>query len=214
MNHKASGFTLVELAIVLVIISLLMGGILKGQELITSAKVKSLGNDFRSVAAAYYGYQDRFRAAPGDDLHAGDHVGATNSGNGNGQINGWWLIATGTDTTAESINFWQHVRLANLLTGSTTVAAGYMPTNASGGQIGITGTNPDSTTSSTFAGTFYVCSNNIDGKSAKQLDNMLDDGNTATGSLRVFAASPAAASTPKALADVTDGALFSVCIGY
>ena len=40
MNKQQSGFTLVEIAIVLVIIGLLLGGVLKGQELINSAKVK------------------------------------------------------------------------------------------------------------------------------------------------------------------------------
>ena len=45
-NHQ-SGFTLVEMAIVLVIIGLLIGGVLKGQELINSAKVKNLALDFR-----------------------------------------------------------------------------------------------------------------------------------------------------------------------
>ena len=42
MRNKQSGFTLVEIAIVLVIIGLLLGGVLKGQELINSAKVKNL----------------------------------------------------------------------------------------------------------------------------------------------------------------------------
>ncbi|HVS27365.1 MAG TPA: prepilin-type N-terminal cleavage/methylation domain-containing protein, partial [Burkholderiales bacterium] len=40
--RKQSGFTLIEIAIVLVIIGLLLGGVLKGQELITSARVRNL----------------------------------------------------------------------------------------------------------------------------------------------------------------------------
>ncbi len=47
MKSQQSGFTLVEIAIVLVIIGLLLGGILKGQELINSAKVKNLANDIK-----------------------------------------------------------------------------------------------------------------------------------------------------------------------
>ena len=46
---KQSGFTLIELAIVLVIIGLLLGGVLKGQELINSAKVKNMASDFKNV---------------------------------------------------------------------------------------------------------------------------------------------------------------------
>lgn len=65
MKNQQSGFTLVEIAIVLVIIGLLLGGILKGQELINSAKVKAMVNDMKLVATQVYGYQDRFKAMPG-----------------------------------------------------------------------------------------------------------------------------------------------------
>ncbi|MDO9450951.1 MAG: prepilin-type N-terminal cleavage/methylation domain-containing protein, partial [Rugosibacter sp.] len=61
MRNKQSGFTLVEIAIVLVIIGLLLGGVLKGQELINSAKVKNMINDFRSTSTFIYAYQDKFR---------------------------------------------------------------------------------------------------------------------------------------------------------
>ena len=70
MKSQQSGFTLVEIAIVLVIIGLLLGGILKGQELINSAKVKNLAQDFKTVPLYIYGYQDRFKALPGDDPRA------------------------------------------------------------------------------------------------------------------------------------------------
>ena len=53
------GFTLVEIAIVLVIIGLLLGGVLKGQELIENAKIKSIAKDMENMAAGYYSYQDR-----------------------------------------------------------------------------------------------------------------------------------------------------------
>ena len=74
MNNRQSGFTLVEIAIVLVIIGLLLGGVLKGQELVNSAKVKNFVNDFRGISAFVYAYQDRFRATPGDDAAAAGHV--------------------------------------------------------------------------------------------------------------------------------------------
>jgi prepilin-type N-terminal cleavage/methylation domain-containing protein len=63
-NQK--GFTLVEIAIVLVIIGLLLGGVLKGQELITNSKIKSVTQDFDGLSAAYYAYQDRIGRVPGD----------------------------------------------------------------------------------------------------------------------------------------------------
>src|SRR5260221_2943621 len=64
------GFTLVEIAIVLVIIGLLIGGVLKGQELIYNQKVKSTYDSYRQYTAAMYGYQDRYKALPGDDANA------------------------------------------------------------------------------------------------------------------------------------------------
>ncbi len=219
MRNRESGFTLVEIAIVLVIISLLLGGILKGQELINSTKIKGNVNDFRSTATAYYGFQDRFKAVAGDDTAVATHVTGgtlattpTGDTRGNGRIGGWWIPAT--VASDESSLFWQHVRLAGFLTGTTTVATGYGPVNASGGQIGITGTNPDSTAASTFGGTFYVCSNNIDGKSAKLIDIAMDDGATNTGTVRVFAADAAAAGPLIAITAIVDGTLYSVCAAY
>ncbi len=70
MKNNQKGFTLVEIAIVLVIIGLLLGGILKGQEMIVQAKIKNAITDFSGVSAAYFGYQDRYRATPGDDIQA------------------------------------------------------------------------------------------------------------------------------------------------
>ena len=55
MKKQQSGFTLIELAIVLVIIGLLLGGVLKGQELINSAKVKNIVSDFKNVQVFVYG---------------------------------------------------------------------------------------------------------------------------------------------------------------
>jgi prepilin-type N-terminal cleavage/methylation domain-containing protein len=75
MKSKQSGFTLIEIAIVLVIIGLLLGGVLKGQELINSAKVKNLATDFKNIPVYIYGYQDKFRALPGDDASADTHLG-------------------------------------------------------------------------------------------------------------------------------------------
>ena len=66
MKRNQSGFTLVEIAIVLVIIGLLLGGILKGQELVQNARVRNLADQQNAVAAAYFAFQDRYRALPGD----------------------------------------------------------------------------------------------------------------------------------------------------
>lgn len=60
------GFTLLELAIVLVIIGIILGAILKGQELINNAKAKRVLNDMKGLAAMYYTFYDRYGRFPGD----------------------------------------------------------------------------------------------------------------------------------------------------
>lgn len=207
--QRQSGFTLIEIAIVLVIIGLLLGGILKGQELINSARVKNLGTDFRNVPMFIYGYQDKFRALPGDDPAASTHItGASNASTpgtlGNGVIEGSWDSSTTTD---ESFLFWQHVRLAGLAPGPTsTAAADYRPSNAVGGVIGVQSAAPFT---GMTGGTYYVCSTGILGKFAKQLDSQLDDGNTATGTMMTGTNLPTAIAT----ASVVDSTPYTVCMG-
>src|SRR5712671_5490018 len=92
MKKTSKGFTLVEIAIVLVIIGLLLGGILKGQEMITQAKIKNVIADMSGVSAAMYGYQDRYKSLPGDDKNA-NRWGA-NIGNADGIINSKYLSTT------------------------------------------------------------------------------------------------------------------------
>lgn len=213
MRSQQSGFTLVEIAIVLVIIGLLLGGILKGQELINSAKAKSLANDFRNVPVYIYAYQDKFRAIPGDDCNAQAHVGATatNSGAcgsgtaGNGRIEGAW---DDPGSTAESVLFWQHVRLAGLATGDTA-AGGGMPTNADGGRIGVSSDKPF--TDTTFNGSYYLCSKGIRGKFAKQIDLQIDDGKTNEGSVRVGTAN---ATASLVIGSVNDDDVYQVCLAF
>src|SRR4051812_46372881 len=161
MKSRQTGFTLVEIAIVLVIIGLLLGGILKGQELINSAKVKNLANDFRVIPTYIYAYQDKFKSLPGDDPQVAAHVtGATQAGAGagNGVINGMWNSVAAGD---ESFLFWQHVRLANLAAGPTDILdPTYPPSNTVGGRIGVTSatTGVGGQSVGGLTGTYLVCS--------------------------------------------------------
>jgi prepilin-type N-terminal cleavage/methylation domain-containing protein len=189
MKSQQSGFTLVEIAIVLVIIGLLLGGILKGQELINSAKVKNLANDFRVIPTYIYAYQDKFKALPGDDKVADQHISgatvATTGGTvGNGVIEGGWNSTTVTD---ESFLFWQHVRMANLAAGPTSVTdATYRPTNAVGGELGVASTTATPQITG-MTGTYQICSKGVLGKFVVQLDVQMDDGQPCTGSMRAIA---------------------------
>ena len=114
-----AGFTLVEIAIVLVIIGLLLGGILKGQEMINQARIKNAINDFNGLTVAVTSYQDRYRALPGDDKGASARwtTQAPADGNGDGVIQGLYNDAT---ATTESHLFWQHLRIAGFVPGLTT----------------------------------------------------------------------------------------------
>jgi len=199
-RRKQAGFTLVEIAIVLVIIGLLLGGVLKGQELINSAKVKNFATDFRNIPLFIYGYQDKYKALPGDDANIAAHVGATVGGvaitqialvsasgtAGNGRLDGNWFDDATTIATSESVAFWQQIRAANLAAGPINPTdPNFIPTNADGGKIGIqSGTNvPGRQYISGLSGTYLLCSSGILGKYAKQLDSNMDDGNPATGSM-------------------------------
>ncbi len=64
-RKSEKGFTLVELAIVMIIIGVLLGGVLKGQEMITNAKITSTAKDMESFSAATNTFQDQYRDKPG-----------------------------------------------------------------------------------------------------------------------------------------------------
>ena len=110
------GFTLIEIAIVLVIIGLLLGGVLKGQELINTARVRALNNSVDGITAAWFSFQDRYRAFPGDYLNARSTVnlpGAPAGGDGNGLVG-----KTGVaDSSAERAQVWVHLEAAGYITG-------------------------------------------------------------------------------------------------
>jgi prepilin-type N-terminal cleavage/methylation domain-containing protein len=210
-----SGFTLIELAIVLVIIGLLLGGVLKGQELINAAKVKNIANDFRNIQMQLFSYQDKFHALPGDDAAAVGHVGADSNGNGDGQIDGAWLNQA---QTSESYLLWQHLRKSGLANGSTVVGeANYLPVNAEGGKLGVQ-SKPELTISG-LSGTFAICSQNIPGKFVKQLESLLDNGNTATGSM-MAAENVSGTSAVDAVTSagnsptIQDNTKYTVCMGF
>ena len=112
MQRHQSGFTLIEISIVLVIIGLILGGALKGQELIQTAKVRSTINQLDSVKAAFYAFQDRYRALPGDYLQAVNNLpNATILGVANGEGDG--VI----DNNAERGQVWLQLSVAGFLTG-------------------------------------------------------------------------------------------------
>ena len=188
---KQKGFTLVEIAIVLVIVGLLIGGVLKGQEMITNAKLKRIESDNAGLLAALYSYQDRYLQLPGDDNDAADRFDVyggtvTNNGDGDGVIGTGadvppvadWDLAVTTPWAAagdaESVKFFSHLKAAGLISGGPLFGDAARLTNAYGGPIGIqSGALGMSGQVTIFGG--------IDGPIARILDSRLDDGTGDTG---------------------------------
>ena len=224
--RKAQGFTLVEIAIVLVIIGLLLGGILKGQEMITQAKIKNVIADFSGISAAYHGYVDRYKKIPGDDPCAGGTVtlgncgtttgrwtGAT-AGNGNGVVAGAYNSPTNTD---ESRLWWDHLRRAGFVSG----VGDQQPFNALSGMIGVQTGDAAATPAATLkdaAGNGFVgiiiCSANLPDKIAIAADTQMDDGVPNAGEVRSqlqTAPNPAVAATAATAYAETGTNVYTLC---
>ena len=196
MKQAQKGFTLVEIAIVLVIIGLLLGGILKGQEMITQAKIKNVVADFSGISAAYYGYQDRYRAIPGDDPNAATRWAGAFAGAGNGQVGGTYNNVCATPHAAadpESCNWWDHLRRAGFVAGSV----GNQPFNAVTGLLGVqtgdgvaAGVGPALLNAAGPGGNGFssliVCSANLPDKIAIAVDTQMDDASSNTGTVRAL----------------------------
>lgn len=200
---KESGFTLVEIAIVLVVIGLLLGGILKGQQLINSARVRNMADQNSGVQAAYYGFVDRFRNLPGDMTptaactQVGSAVDAAAAcatpanapgGDANGRI----------DTVPEAAAVWAHLSAAGFLNGtyagvaadataySTGVATGNIPPNAFQGPIMLAHTQGylEGNAGSDVSRLAFSFGGNIPVPLLRDLDQKIDNGIAGSGVMR------------------------------
>src|SRR3990167_2016352 len=188
-SRKAqSGFTLGEIAIVLVIIGLLLGGVLKGQELIENGRVKNAANDMNGISAAYNSYLDRYRKLPGDDgpiatLTARGGSWATagiTAGTNNGVV-AITAAQTFTGAAVEGTAFFQHLRASGFITGNPgDVGANALPVNAWGVRLGVTNVAVQGRP----AARLLTCLGSVPGKAAAALDVQLDDGQPNNGTLR------------------------------
>ena len=184
-----SGFTLIEVAIVLVIIGLLLAGIFKGQELMANARVRSIVQQHDGVRAAYLGFMDRYRQPPGDYAQAAANitglstacgaVGNPGGGNGDGRIdaaNGEFILA------------WEHLSKAGFLTTSYTCTSNTAVTETSvalnpyGGFLQLI--YDDVYAGNPRAQHNLKTGNNMPADILAAIDRKVDDGNALTGSFR------------------------------
>lgn len=161
-RKKEAGFTLVELAVVMIIIGLLIGGVLKGQELIANAQISSTVAQIKGVDAATSTFSDTYAAMPGDMLTATGANGRLpncaapncNNGDGDGSLEN---VPNNAAQAGEELGFWQHLNAADLVSGvknSAIVAfgealpsapigggmvVGFTPIGAVGGLTGANG---------------------------------------------------------------------------
>lgn len=196
---KQSGFTLIEIAIVLVIIGLLLGGVLKGQELINTARVRSLSNNIDGITSAWFSFSDRYRAFPGDYAQAAVNLpNINNDGDGNGLI----------DSDDERALVWSHLQAAGYITGSfPDGGAGVAPTVAAGAYNCAIAICPDNGfgqgmlidrgTAQQSGGTAQPAHELLTGRQIPsdvlaELDRKIDDGTAGAGSMQLGVGSAAA----------------------
>ena len=178
-HRNERGFTLVELSIVLVIIGLLIGAVLKGQELIESARVKSLVTQIDSYKTATSIFRDRFRQLPGDFDDGVARLGASGEGDNDG-------IIEGNGNTTEGIYFWEDLVLAGLITGTADVSGGVtdvIPDSKMGGVVNAL--NADVQNGMQDTNMLRVGNNDgggqsdvdlVTGAEAGEIDDLFDDG--------------------------------------
>lgn len=219
-KKSQSGFTLVEIAIVLVIIGLLLGGVLKGTELIENAKVKRAVGEINGITSALYAYQDRFQRLPGDDgplatltARGGSWTTVTVGGGNNGVITA--PLAQTFNPTLEALGFWQHLKAAGFISGSAAdIGPAALPRNAFGGLIGMTTVAVGGPAANQINGRI-VCLSQVPGKSAMAIDTQLDDGNGNLGKVRATIAVVGANTNPTGTAlavPYSEASIYTLCV--
>jgi len=206
-----TGFTLVELAISLTVIGLLLGGILKGQELLDSVRMNRTMKQVQNYEAGMTTFKDSYGQLPGDISNPSDRLPncsaspCNTAGNEDGYIGGVISVLGGTTgalaNTAENRTMWLHLAVAGLApgvdpTGADVTWGGAMPSSFyTGGYsvaaFGIAG-------NSVYNGNVMTVGDTNSGaplgnapaniavmptRAVAQMDRKYDDGNGATGQI-------------------------------
>jgi len=186
---RSRGFTLLEVALVLVVVALLIGGVLKGRQMVQSTRVRTLATTTTSVQSAYFAFSDRYGHVAGDwnAVDAGNAIGETVNGGGDDSRR---LDTPPADPWTESNAFWEQLAKAGLVNGvflgtaatEPTPGNDLVPVNEFGQPLTI-GRTPD------FVGASGARRHILVGRGVpvallRELDIKLDDGNPGRGKLR------------------------------
>ncbi len=195
-----AGFTLLELVIVLVAVSLVLGSVLAGTAIASQVRLRNLVTDHAAVTAAIRIYQDRYAALPGDDPRAAGRWANARNGTGDGIISGQYddippadpATMTVDHTTGETLLFWWHLRLAGLIPGPTSgQGAITAPTNSAVGPIGVEAGYMG------FTG-LAMCFDGVPERLASGLERQLDDDRPDSGTVHALSRAPDGSTAPVA----------------
>ncbi len=230
-KEKQKGFTLVEITIVLIVIGLLLAGVLRGQQLMNSARVRNLADQSSGIQVAYYNFFDRFRNLPGDmtctAATTAVGIGVSPSGtactiNVGGDANGR------IDSVTEAAAVWAHLSVAGFLTGiydglvaddsaspaaatyAATVSNNGVPANAFQGAIMLAHSHDyvKGNARDSFVRLTYSFGGKVPAALLRDLDQKLDDGIAGSGLIR-----SASEATDAAVAQGTFGAVSDYTAG-
>ncbi|MBF0134612.1 MAG: prepilin-type N-terminal cleavage/methylation domain-containing protein [Magnetococcales bacterium] len=210
-NNKDGGFSLIEIAIVLVIIGLLIGGVLKGQAMVKNSKIKRIATDTQSTQGAVNSYMDSYWFLPGDDSGAATRWAiAPTAGNGDGVIAG--LFVPAAPAANETALAWDHLYCEGLVKGSC-VAGGTAvanPINPVGGPTGIADGRALAVLGMPQK---VVCMESMPSEYAMIYDQQFDDGVGNTGSIR-GSQNGETAATPGTAQAYAVGQVIHICTGF
>lgn len=199
-QHPQHGFSLLELAIALAVVAILAGGVLKGRELLNSARVQATVTDIANLETAISAFQARYSALPGDFVAAAAAGLSSAGGDGNGLIEG-----------DETCNVFTHLQLSGFIQGEFQAGA-----DASGN------CTPASSMENQFS-SHYLLSNTFQGANSREnamtlllgeaiavsqlaeIDRKLDDGNPLRGAVQVLGGEEAFCTTEDGQWDESNG---------